>query len=84
MSNLSSYVSDFPLLLGLFILVNCYCLLIYIAGTWKFLGSANSSSIFPDFKKSSGDSIIELVSTSTKIAGVHYIQVRNSVHMHAF
>ncbi|KAI4363841.1 hypothetical protein MLD38_020008 [Melastoma candidum] len=43
-------------------------------GTWKFLDSENNSSIFPDFRKSSGDSIIELISTPTRIAGVHYIQ----------
>ncbi|PON74860.1 RING/U-box superfamily protein [Trema orientale] len=43
-------------------------------GTWKFLDSANSSSKFRDFKKSSGNSVIELVSTPTKITGVHYVQ----------
>ncbi|KAE9457698.1 hypothetical protein C3L33_10426, partial [Rhododendron williamsianum] len=44
------------------------------AGSWKFIDSANSSSRFPDFKKSNGNSIIELVSTPTKITGVHYVQ----------
>ncbi|XP_030482962.1 transmembrane E3 ubiquitin-protein ligase FLY2 isoform X2 [Cannabis sativa] len=43
-------------------------------GNWKFLDSANSSSKFPDFRKSSGNSVIELVSTPTKITGVHYVQ----------
>ncbi|CAI0385468.1 unnamed protein product [Linum tenue] len=43
-------------------------------GSWKFLDSANSSSRFPDFRKSNGDSVIELVSTQTKITGVHYVQ----------
>ncbi|KAJ4845602.1 Transmembrane E3 ubiquitin-protein ligase fly2 [Turnera subulata] len=43
-------------------------------GTWKFLESANGSSRFPDFRKSDGDSVIELVSTPTKITGVHYVQ----------
>ncbi|BFG25242.1 hypothetical protein CerSpe_115160 [Prunus speciosa] len=43
-------------------------------GTWKFPDSANSSSRFPDFRKSNGNSIIELVSTQTKITGVHYVQ----------
>ncbi|XP_022764102.1 transmembrane E3 ubiquitin-protein ligase 1-like isoform X1 [Durio zibethinus] len=43
-------------------------------GTWKFLESRNSSSKFPDFRKSAGDSVIELVSTPTKITGVHYVQ----------
>ncbi|XP_024461322.1 transmembrane E3 ubiquitin-protein ligase FLY1 isoform X2 [Populus trichocarpa] len=43
-------------------------------GSWKFLDSANSSSMFPDFRKSNGDSVIELVSTPTKINGVHYVQ----------
>ncbi|KDP24108.1 hypothetical protein JCGZ_25765 [Jatropha curcas] len=43
-------------------------------GTWKFLDSTNSSSRFPDFRKSNGESVIELVSTPTKITGVHYVQ----------
>ncbi|CAM8995763.1 unnamed protein product [Rhodiola kirilowii] len=43
-------------------------------GNWKFLESTNKSSRFPDFRKSSGDSVIELVSTPTKITGVHYVQ----------
>ncbi|KAL4361352.1 hypothetical protein GQ457_04G005720 [Hibiscus cannabinus] len=43
-------------------------------GNWKFLESMNSSSKFPDFRKSAGDSVIELVSTPTKITGVHYVQ----------
>ncbi|KAE8075958.1 hypothetical protein FH972_014637 [Carpinus fangiana] len=43
-------------------------------GTWKFLDSANGSSRFPDFRKSTGNSVIELVSTPTKITGVHYVQ----------
>ncbi|MBA0798907.1 hypothetical protein Gohar_009457, partial [Gossypium harknessii] len=42
--------------------------------SWKFLESLNSSSKFPDFRKSAGDSVIELVSTPTKITGVHYVQ----------
>lgn len=36
----------------------------------------NNSSRFPDFGKSNGVSIFELVSIPTKITGVHYIQVR--------
>ncbi|XVF66809.1 hypothetical protein PTKIN_Ptkin10aG0067400 [Pterospermum kingtungense] len=43
-------------------------------GSWKFLESMNSSSKFPDFRKSAGDSVIELASTPTKITGVHYVQ----------
>ncbi|XP_044501712.1 transmembrane E3 ubiquitin-protein ligase FLY2-like isoform X2 [Mangifera indica] len=43
-------------------------------GAWKFLDSANISSKFPDFRKSNGNSIIEIVSTPTKITGVHYVQ----------
>ena len=46
-----------------------------IVGTWKFPDSTNSSSKFPDFRKSTGNSVIELVSTPTKINGVHYVQV---------
>lgn len=43
-------------------------------GNWKFLDSANSSSKFADFRKSNGNSILELISTPTKITGVHYVQ----------
>ncbi|KAJ6420441.1 hypothetical protein OIU84_027890 [Salix udensis] len=43
-------------------------------GSWKFLDSTNSSSKFPDLKKSNGDSVIELFSRPTKINGVHYVQ----------
>ncbi|XP_048422416.1 transmembrane E3 ubiquitin-protein ligase FLY2-like isoform X2 [Pyrus x bretschneideri] len=43
-------------------------------GSWKFPDSTNSSSRFPDFRNSHGDTIIELVSTQTKITGVHYVQ----------
>lgn len=50
-----------------------------ISGTWKFMDSANSSSRFPDFQKSEGNSVIDLVSSPTKIAGVHYVQVKNFV-----
>ncbi|KAL3645457.1 Transmembrane E3 ubiquitin-protein ligase fly1 [Castilleja foliolosa] len=41
---------------------------------WKFLESKNSSSKFPDFTKSNGHSVLELISTPTKITGVHYVQ----------
>ncbi|XP_042519209.1 transmembrane E3 ubiquitin-protein ligase FLY2-like [Macadamia integrifolia] len=43
-------------------------------GTWSFLDSSKSSTRFPDFGKSNGISIFELVSTPTKISGVHYVQ----------
>lgn len=43
-------------------------------GTWKFLDTTNSSSRFPDIRKINGNSVIELVSTPTKITGVHYVQ----------
>ncbi|KAL0362309.1 UNVERIFIED_CONTAM: Transmembrane E3 ubiquitin-protein ligase FLY2, partial [Sesamum calycinum] len=43
-------------------------------GNWKFLEFANSSSKFPDFRNSNGNSILELISTPTKITGVHYVQ----------
>ncbi|CAA2982160.1 transmembrane E3 ubiquitin- ligase 1-like [Olea europaea subsp. europaea] len=43
-------------------------------GDWRFLNSANNSSKFPDFKKSKGNSVLELMSTPTKITGVHYVQ----------
>ncbi|KAI5652505.1 hypothetical protein M9H77_29692 [Catharanthus roseus] len=43
-------------------------------GSWRFLDSANSSSRFPDFKKSNGNSVLELISSPTKITGVHYVQ----------
>ncbi|XP_027346619.1 transmembrane E3 ubiquitin-protein ligase FLY2-like [Abrus precatorius] len=43
-------------------------------GTWKFLDTANGSTRFPDIRKINGNSVIELVSTPTKITGVHYVQ----------
>ncbi|GMG98576.1 hypothetical protein Nepgr_000416 [Nepenthes gracilis] len=43
-------------------------------GAWRFLDSSNISSKFPDFKKSNGNSVIEMLSTPTKIKGVHYVQ----------
>ncbi|CAA0816230.1 RING/U-box superfamily protein [Striga hermonthica] len=43
-------------------------------GNWKFLESKNASSKFPDFKNSNGNSVLELISTPTKITGVHYVQ----------
>jgi hypothetical protein len=44
-------------------------------GTWKFLDTTNNGSYrFPDIRKINGNSVIELVSTPTKITGVHYVQ----------
>uniref|UniRef100_M1B2P9 RING-type E3 ubiquitin transferase n=1 Tax=Solanum tuberosum TaxID=4113 RepID=M1B2P9_SOLTU len=43
-------------------------------GSWRFLDSTNSSSKFPDFRKSNGNSVLELISNPTKITGVHYVQ----------
>ncbi|XP_051151967.1 transmembrane E3 ubiquitin-protein ligase FLY2 [Andrographis paniculata] len=43
-------------------------------GNWKFLHSSSNSSKFPDFRKSSGNSILELITSPTKITGVHYVQ----------
>ncbi|XP_065860423.1 transmembrane E3 ubiquitin-protein ligase FLY2-like [Euphorbia lathyris] len=43
-------------------------------GNWKILDSTNTSSKFPDFRKSNVESVIELVSSPTKITGVHYVQ----------
>ncbi|XP_076883059.1 transmembrane E3 ubiquitin-protein ligase FLY2-like [Bidens hawaiensis] len=43
-------------------------------GAWRFLQSSNTSSRFPDFKKSSGISVLELITRPTKINGVHYVQ----------
>lgn len=43
-------------------------------GSWRFLHSSNTSNRFPDFKKSSGNSVLELITRPTKINGVHYVQ----------
>ncbi|GER43178.1 RING/U-box superfamily protein, partial [Striga asiatica] len=43
-------------------------------GNWKFLESTNASSKFPYFTNSNGNSVLELISTPTQIAGVHYVQ----------
>ncbi|KAL8188619.1 hypothetical protein R6Q57_029907 [Mikania cordata] len=42
-------------------------------GAWRFLQSSNTSSRFLDFKKSSGNSVLELITRPTKINGVHYV-----------
>ncbi|KAL9322446.1 hypothetical protein ACSQ67_010499 [Phaseolus vulgaris] len=43
-------------------------------GNWKFLDTTNGSSRFPNIRKTNGNSVIELVTTPTKISGVHYVQ----------
>ncbi|KAI3802253.1 hypothetical protein L1987_30383 [Smallanthus sonchifolius] len=43
-------------------------------GAWRFLQSSNTSSRFPDLKKLSGNSVLELITRPTKINGVHYVQ----------
>jgi hypothetical protein len=48
---------------------------IYGLGSWAFAGATNGSSRFLEFVKSKGDSVLELLSTPTKISGVHYVQV---------
>jgi hypothetical protein len=45
------------------------------SGSWSFASASNGSSRFVEFEKSRGDSILELLSTPTKISGVHYVQV---------
>ncbi|KAG0481560.1 hypothetical protein HPP92_012418 [Vanilla planifolia] len=43
-------------------------------GRWSFSGMSNGTSRFLDFGKSNGMSVLELMSTPTKINGVHYVQ----------
>ncbi|XP_075488713.1 transmembrane E3 ubiquitin-protein ligase FLY2-like [Primulina tabacum] len=43
-------------------------------GNWKFQDSINNSSKFPDFGKANGNVVLELISTPTKLNGVHYVQ----------
>lgn len=43
-------------------------------GSWRLLDSTNSTFRFPKFGKSNGNSVLELISTPTKINGVHYVQ----------
>ncbi|KAF6141900.1 hypothetical protein GIB67_037868 [Kingdonia uniflora] len=50
------------------------CCVLFDAGSWSFQDLANNSLWFPDFDKSDGISVFELVSTPTKINGVHYVQ----------
>ncbi|TVU39017.1 hypothetical protein EJB05_12418 [Eragrostis curvula] len=49
-------------------------------GSWSFAGASNSSSRFLEFVKSKGDSVLELLSTPTKISGVHYVQGSITFH----
>ncbi|URE21182.1 zinc finger protein [Musa troglodytarum] len=60
-------------------------------GRWNFVETTNGSSRLFDFGNSNGESVLELVSTSTKISGVHYVQgavtfhdVFDSMHDHGF
>ncbi|CAL9103920.1 unnamed protein product [Musa textilis] len=60
-------------------------------GLWNFVETTNGSSRLFDFGNSNGESVLELVSTSTKISGVHYVQgavtfhdVFDSMHDHEF
>lgn len=43
-------------------------------GRWSYRAASNFSSKFLDFGRSNGVSVLELISTPTKINGVHYIQ----------
>ncbi|KAG6476019.1 hypothetical protein ZIOFF_065254 [Zingiber officinale] len=56
------------------------CILASCTGQWSFLDVANGSSRFLDFGKSSGVSVLELVTTQTKIRGVHYVQGSITFH----
>ncbi|OEL30330.1 hypothetical protein BAE44_0008654 [Dichanthelium oligosanthes] len=49
-------------------------------GSWAFAGATNGSSRFLEFVKSEGDSVLELLSTPTKISGVHYVQGSITFH----
>eukprot|EP01018_Ginkgo_biloba_P013892 Gb_31992 [translate_table: standard] len=53
-------------------------------GTWGFRAANNGSSRLPEFGKSNGQSVLELVSSPTKIYGVHYVQgaiiFRDGIH----
>ncbi|WOL07699.1 transmembrane E3 ubiquitin-protein ligase 1-like [Canna indica] len=60
-------------------------------GSWNFVETTNGSFRLFDFGKSNGVSVLELVSTPTKISGVHYVQgavtfldVFDSGHDHGF
>jgi len=49
-------------------------------GSWSFVGASNGSSRYLEFGKSTGDSVLELLSTPTKISGVHYVQGSITFH----
>ncbi|KAL5196501.1 hypothetical protein ABZP36_000013 [Zizania latifolia] len=49
-------------------------------GSWSFSGATNGSSRFLEFTKLKGDSVLELLSTPTKISGVHYVQGSVTFH----
>ncbi|XP_020396461.1 transmembrane E3 ubiquitin-protein ligase FLY2 isoform X1 [Zea mays] len=49
-------------------------------GSWTFAGATNGSSRFLEFVESKGDSVLELLSTPTKISGVHYVQGSVTFH----
>uniref|UniRef100_A0A0E0LL05 RING-type E3 ubiquitin transferase n=1 Tax=Oryza punctata TaxID=4537 RepID=A0A0E0LL05_ORYPU len=49
-------------------------------GSWNFAGSTNGSSRFLEFTKLKGHAVLELLSTPTKISGVHYVQGSVTFH----
>lgn len=71
-------LSAFPQHFFFFFFVFCNHQSLICAGTWKFQDTVNSSSKFPDFRNQNGNSVIELVTSPTKITGVHYVQVTTS------
>ena len=48
---------------------------IILTGTWKVHNYRNSSLKLPKFEKTSGNAVVELISSPSKITGVHYVQV---------
>ncbi|KAL5198385.1 hypothetical protein ABZP36_001897 [Zizania latifolia] len=49
-------------------------------GSWSFAGPTNGSSRFLEFTESKGDLVLELLSTPSKISGVHYVQGSVTFH----
>lgn len=49
-------------------------------GTWETHGNHNYSLKLPNFKKTTGDAVIEILSLPSKISGVHYVQGEVLLH----
>ncbi|KAH7429115.1 hypothetical protein KP509_09G031600 [Ceratopteris richardii] len=49
-------------------------------GSWEIRGNSNYSVKLPSFKKTTGDAVFEILTSPSKISGVHYVQGEVLLH----